>query len=352
MISIIVPVYNTKEEYLYKCINSLINQTVKNYEIIIVDDGSNIKCNNFLEKYSKYKNIKTIHKNHEGVSTARNIGINSAKNNYIVFVDSDDYVEENMCEIIEKCITENNSLDIICFNTYIDFKNKIIKNPNMPYKKKRVEKEDKEELLLQVIDRQCSKFRPRYNTANAVWGKVYNREFLINNNIYFNNMLSNMEDTIFNLYSFENAMNIVYSDEIFYHYIRNNNSITNNFNFTVIDNCEIAFKEIEKFIEKYNKDDRFYNALDFKKVMSLKSYIVNCFFNDKNNYSFKEAKEEICKLIDKDLYKDALINLNNKYLTNEQKIILFCIKHKLIVLLKLITEVRKIRDKTIKRKYD
>lgn len=351
MISIIVPIHNTKEKYLSKCIDSLLNQTLKNYEIILIDDGSDEKCSNFIDKYKEFKEITIIHKKNEGVGKSRNIGIDKAKNDYIVFIDSDDYVENNMCEIIEKCIIENNSPDIICFKTYIDFKNKIVQNKFMPYKQIKIKGQEKEEILLQIIDKHCSRYIPRYNSINGVWAKVYKREFIINNKLYFSKDLFNMEDLVYNLYAFQLANNIFYYDKAFYHYVKNTNSFTNNYTLGIIKNNEKVFIEIQKFIVKYNKNIKFEKALNQRIASSIKSYILDYYLGS-NNLKYKDAKKEICKLIDKKKYIDALNNSRNNNLCLTQKIIYFCIRHKQILILKLITKIKRIRDKFFKTLMD
>lgn len=113
LISIIVPVYNV-QEYLKNCINSILNQSYKNIEIILVDDGSTDESSSICDLYVKKDNrIKVIHKENGGLSDARNMGIKSARGKYITFVDSDDYLDENYVKVLYILITENNS-DIAC----------------------------------------------------------------------------------------------------------------------------------------------------------------------------------------------------------------------------------------------
>lgn len=98
LVSIIVPIYGV-EEYLSKCIDSIINQTYKNLEIILVDDGSPDKCPDICDAFEKKdERIKVIHKKNGGLSDARNAGIDTAHGDYIVFVDSDDWIENTMVE--------------------------------------------------------------------------------------------------------------------------------------------------------------------------------------------------------------------------------------------------------------
>ena len=129
-VSIIVPIYNV-EKYLKRCIDSLINQTLKNIEIILVNDGSQDHSGEIANEYQKYKNVKIIHKKNGGLSSARNAGIKIATGEYIGFVDSDDYVELDMFEYLYNNAKKNNS-DIAACGYTVFFSNgqvnKITKN--------------------------------------------------------------------------------------------------------------------------------------------------------------------------------------------------------------------------------
>ena len=108
--SIIIPVYKV-EEYLEKCIKSVLNQTYKNFELILVDDGSPDKCPLICDNYAKIDSrVFVIHKQNGGVSSARNEGIKVAKGEYIWFVDSDDFVEENSLEILSEYINKTDTV--------------------------------------------------------------------------------------------------------------------------------------------------------------------------------------------------------------------------------------------------
>lgn len=113
-ISVIVPVYKV-EEYLEECIESLVNQTMKEIEIILVDDGSPDHCGAICDQYAqKYSNITVIHQKNGGLSCARNQGLSIAKGEYISFVDSDDYVKENMLETLYNACMKNHTKMAAC----------------------------------------------------------------------------------------------------------------------------------------------------------------------------------------------------------------------------------------------
>ena len=109
MLSVIIPVYKV-EAYLEKCVNSVRNQTYKNIEIILVDDGSPDNCPEICDRFAKEDDrITVIHKQNGGQGSARNMGLDIAKGSYIAFIDSDDYVDENMYEIMIEALERTNS---------------------------------------------------------------------------------------------------------------------------------------------------------------------------------------------------------------------------------------------------
>ncbi len=128
IVSVIIPVYNV-EKFIDKCINSVINQTYTQLDILIIDDGSTDNSSNIVDNYaSKDKRIRVFHKANGGISSARNYGLDKAIGDYILFVDSDDYIEENMIESMLKAITNADADDAICLEEKDDmqmFKNDI-----------------------------------------------------------------------------------------------------------------------------------------------------------------------------------------------------------------------------------
>ena len=126
LISVVLPIYKV-EKYLEKCVESVIKQTYKNIEIILVDDGSPDNCPNLCDEYMKKDNrIKVIHKQNGGLSDARNAGINIAKGKYITFIDSDDYVDYDYVEFLYKAIKEANAQMSIASHRVIYDSGKII----------------------------------------------------------------------------------------------------------------------------------------------------------------------------------------------------------------------------------
>lgn len=129
LISIIVPIYNV-EDYLEECILSIIRQTYQNVEILLIDDGSTDDSSSIAKNYEKKDNrIKYYHKKNGGLSSARNYGIEKANGKYLMFIDSDDYIDYNMVEKLYDAILKNN-VDISCCAMYLEYDDKTILTSN------------------------------------------------------------------------------------------------------------------------------------------------------------------------------------------------------------------------------
>ena len=184
-ISIIVPVYNVKEEYFEKCINSIINQTLKDIEIIIVDDGSingiSKNCRRFADNDDR---IVFIQQRNQGVSVARNNAIKIATGEYIMFVDSDDWLEVNACERLYQ-YTKNN-MDVVIgrnYSYYDEKKEEVEANFEGSKVNEIIDKSDIYKMLL--IDSSKNK----YAYMATPWAKLYKMELLKNKSILFNKNL-------------------------------------------------------------------------------------------------------------------------------------------------------------------
>ncbi len=213
MISVIVPIYRV-EEYLKRCVDSILNQTYNDLEIILVDDGSPDNCPAICDEYAKKDSrIKVIHKENGGLSDARNAGLAIAKGEWLSFIDSDDWIEPDMYEILLKNATEYNSQisvggvnDELCNSDSI----KIIKTTF----------DGKEDIkCLSPKDA----MRKHLLGSWAAWDKIYRREVF--KDIKFPVGEIN-EDEVIMLKLLDKCERIVYNNRVFYHYIHRAESIT------------------------------------------------------------------------------------------------------------------------------
>lgn len=244
-IKISVPVYNV-EKYIGQCLDSIVNQTYKNLEIIIVNDGSNDNSLEIINRYSQNdRRIKIINLENKGVSFARNIGIKNSEGNYISFVDSDDYLNLNT---YEKLAENLDGEDLIIFN-YGRFEN----STGEIIKEKYVSDDEMQELPEEK--------RYLYSKINhSCWNKLYKTEYLKRNKFKFFEIL--YEDVFFNLEVIYSTNNIKILNESFYNYRvnrkdsimgnRNNNDL--NYIQRQVSAYKTNFENINKLIEK-NKNN-------------------------------------------------------------------------------------------------
>ena len=211
-ISVIIPIYNA-ELYLEQCLESIKNQTYKNFEVIMIDDGSTDKSQEICKKFSNSdKRFKLICQKNSGVSAARNKGISEATGKYIYFCDSDDFCNIDIFETIMNKIGEN---DLVCFGY-----KKIYKNAQKKF------------ILNNTINDFNSIKKMIFESdyvRGYIWNKFFDLKVIKDNNIKFNENIHFCEDMIFVLDFLNCTKKIIYINEIGYNYRMRRNSVTINF---------------------------------------------------------------------------------------------------------------------------
>lgn len=330
-ISIIVPVYITEKEYFNQCICSLIEQTEKNIEIIIVSDGMSKERIEFYHKFEeKDSRIKLITQENQGVAVARNNGLKNATAPYITFVDADDWVEPEFCRTFLDAFEKNPNVSIVSVAAFLNRGDEERCNPFWKGRKKLFVGEEKAEIELQAIFKEASAYTPPFATFGTTWAKAYNREWLINQNIYYEPELRRGQDTLFNLYAFEKAKNILYLEQYLYHYRVNEGSTVNKYTDNVIEILERISKHIYLFIKTYNKDRRFYRAY-YQKSIQLLTQAINCDYTHKDNpKSYWRRRRELKAVLNRDIYRRIYKNLDMKKIPFKRKVYWLIIKYKFV----------------------
>ena len=291
LISIIVPIYNV-EKYLEKCIESLLNQTYKNIEILLIDDGATDRCPQICDKYmEKDKRIKVIHKDNGGLSDARNVGIEIANGKYIGFVDSDDYVEKDMYEFLYKNIKENNA-DIAICGRYInnaDGRQIIDANPNL--------------FIIMDTKEALINLNSYKGFDMSACDKIYKKELFENIRFPFG---KKCEDYYTMYKVFDKANKIIYNSNPKYHYFQRENSISRN---SYISNAyiEASLSQLEFF--KKNHPDIEYTARTsyvFANIAQFNKYVnynIICPKNIKEKLKYEVRKNIKYIVINKNISK-------------------------------------------------
>ena len=238
-VSVIVPVYNV-EKYLEKCIESISSQTYSNIEIILIDDGSEDNSGEICDKFIEIdKRIIVKHKCNEGVSAARNDGIDIANGKYICFVDGDDYIAQDYVEYLVNLINKFDTPIALTFGFFTSYDQKQIKNDDM----RTVSGEEATEALL------C------YQIPIGVYCKIFKKSFIDDNNLRFRTDLFIGEGFNFNASSFQLAFSVgIGYKKIYYYRLDNPTSATTKFSEKKWINGLYSTKEIKKnFIKETDK---------------------------------------------------------------------------------------------------
>jgi len=295
-VSIIVPVYNV-QRYIIDCLNNLINQTLEEIEIILINDGSTDKTFNKIKPYLEDKKIIYIEQIHQGVANARNSGLDFVMGEYIAFVDSDDYIEKNMLEITYNLAKKDN-IDII------EFKHTIFKRK---YREKSIVNNLTENGIIYNIKNIWKNIRVE------LWNKLYKSEIIKKYNIKFIPELYG-EDLCFNLMLFPRINLVKKINSTFYHYRRRKGQITLNLK---NDEKWEKMKNILYIIPEYWRK----NNLMKGNELWLLEIIINIFIlRGKDRYDYAE---DFFNIINKqtDFFNDEIINKLNEDYKKELNII-------------------------------
>lgn len=259
-VSVIVPVYNV-EAYLYSCLESLLNQSLENIEVIAVNDGSVDESGNILAKYrDSDKRLVVINQENKGLSAARNAGLERAQGEYVLFVDGDDFIEKDTCRILYEKARQQEP-DILVFGRYLERKNGIVKDS--AYWKAG------QEYMPGLVYLEQALYKEKF-TASAC-NKMYNRNFLQRHRLRFREGIL-YEDLYFLIQCLFYARRVVTVDCLFYHYIQyRSDSIIN----TVKERDKDVLKTICLLSDFFQKENRQYLPESTYYRILIYDWIVN-----------------------------------------------------------------------------
>lgn len=335
LISVIIPIYKINEKLLRECLNSISSQKVKDLEIILIDDGSPDNSGKICEEYAKNDNrIKVIHQKNQGVSVARNVGINNSNSEWITFIDPDDWIETNWSEVLLDTISNNTDADIIMFDYYQEFATK--QNPQYfklesGYLTNNYLNAIKIAPFNQLIIN--NKFQ-EYET-NVIWNKVYKAKLIKENNITFDPEARKGQDVIFNAEILQLTSKIYYIHKTLYHYRYLQESITNRYNPKVRFYNEIAFKHYERIIKKYSLSNEYIEAFYARVLTRLYSCMRLYYFHENNTMKYQDIKNELDNILDSYPYNISLKSVNKHYLSYPQRLFVYILQKRYYKILRV-----------------
>lgn len=341
LVSIIVPVYNV-ENYLDDCISSILNQTYKNIEIIVVDDGSTDSSGKKCDDYSlKDKRIKVFHKKNSGLGLTRNYGIERSSGKYILFVDSDDYVSVDM---VSSMINQVNkySVDSVISGWY-----KVSENGKIKYEEKYSNElftgdNVKNLLLPRMIGSAPDSKDSIFTTACA---KLYSADIIKNSNLRFvSEREIQSEDLAFQLDYFVVSKKAAVIDNCVYYYRTNQNSLTTKYKANRFDEIKKVYTYV---LDKISIND-FPSSINLRLSKMMFVQLKVCFNQEIpmiNNKTKKECLMSIKKYMTDELIQEIVCNYPINKLKFSQKLYLLIIKHKLSLIMYILMNILSYRKK-------
>ena len=293
-VSVIIPVYNV-EKYLKECLDSVINQTLEDIEIICINDGSTDNSSAILEEYAKKDNrIRVINQTNQGVSSARNIGIKNTKSDFIIFLDADDWLDKNTVENTYHIIS-NSNYDILCFGYCVINENKNQTKTMTVNLRKAKNAENISRSLFNIF-------------LNSSISKIYRTDFIKNNNIYFPKDIVVSEDGVFNLLCLYKGAKFGYEDNIYYHYRYNRKDSASSARISSLKEEILSDKFLLNTQEFKNLTDENLILLSFEKIINNIIY----YYNRPNSRKYHLIYDYQIQQFTKFLYKKYDCNLLNK----------------------------------------
>ncbi|MEJ5054247.1 glycosyltransferase [Sphingobacterium sp. MYb382] len=343
LVSIIVPIYNV-EKYLDRCLSSLVGQTLKEIEIILVNDGSPDNCYDLCEGYKKKDSrIKVIHKENAGLGLARNSGISLAKGEYIAFVDSDDYVDLNMYKTLHEFSRKNNSDVVFC-----GFSRELIGGKHFHISEcvEPVFHEGHEAVQKVMLDFIACK--PHESSerkyAMSVWHSIYKREVIEQHQLRFvSEREYGSEDIPFQVDFMKKASKVTFIPDVFYFYLLNGSSLTKTFSQHKYE----RYKKLYFLLKEKNKeiDEKNHRASRFF-IGYVRSHILDII---KSNHTKEEKLSFIEEICNDTIWKDISLQYGVDYLPFYQakvyKMLLEKKSHKIYMFCQFVVFLKKVKFK-------
>lgn len=332
LITIIVPVYNV-EKYIKECINSLINQTYKNIEIILVDDGSKDNSGKICDDYATLDHrIKVIHKKNEGLGYARNSGLKVAQGKFVTFVDSDDKAENDLVENLIEGINESNC--DTCIGGYKRISEKGIVNFVERYTDEEFNGKD---VYNKLFTRMLGSAPEKHDAIRmSVWNVLYSMEIIRNYNIIFpseRKLIS--EDIIWDSEYYKHAKHVRVINSTAYNYRITPGSLTQKYKPDMLKKICVLYNEMNS---RLSGDENKVSRLQRQFFVNLRA----CINQEKFRISNKEIKKAIRTIVDDETVHSVAVQYANIIKQRKQKLFVKIIEHKRVLIIYILLKIGRI----------
>lgn len=328
LISIVVPVYNAAKT-LKKCVGSLVSQTFDNIEVLLINNGSTDESLAICrELASRDFRVKFFDHYEKGVSAARNRGIKESIGEYVMFVDADDWIDSDVCEVFAERNAKND-YDLFCFSAKYHKRKKITKTYLFKQSIDLMNDNQKEELQIKVFAPQAPDCVFKVNTrfSASACGKFYKRDMLINNNLLFAKETIVSEDCLFNVFVLDYPQKIGFSKDVYYHYEQHlDNSAQNSYRRNSAQYFAYVINQIKEWLLNTKKSQRFVDAANCLFVHYIFGTLKEDFFHLNNTIPFKQKKKKAIYVFSQSPFRESLNEYNPAYFSLTEKILITLIK--------------------------
>ena len=328
IISIIIPVYNT-ENYLQECIDSVRQQSYKNLELIFINDGSTDNSSVILDRAAESDTrIKIVEQENSGLSAARNRGMREASGDYIMFLDSDDWLDKETCEVALGKMKQYDA-DVVFWSYIREYREKSLKTPLFGDKEIIWQSNDIRKLFRRMVGLTGKKLAEPQKTDSLItaWGKLYKKSVL-NDIDFVDTKIIGTEDALFNIQVFSQTQTAVYIPGYFSHYRKYNEiSLTHQYKTKLAKQWKELYQRILQVLRTQNMDKECFIALNNRICLGLIGLGLNLIEDDKMN--FNEKLYELYRILDMQHYKKALASFSVKDLPVYWKVFFVCAKLRL-----------------------
>ena len=325
-LSVIIPVYNM-EKYIHQCLDSVYSQTFRDFEVIIIDDGSPDNCGKICDDYAeKYRNeisTNVIHKKNAGLPSAWNDGLNAARGEWITFVDSDDWLDSDYYEAMFNALGEQ-AVDVFCAGgCFKNTESEQIKSYCFDTPKLYCTREERDYMMTRVLTNEIKETkngRVKLAATQAPWDKFYRAEFIRSKNIKFESSLGAVEDVLLNLIAFDQADCIGVSTVCGYHYRQVEQSYTRRFNSKRKDSFITFLNIANDYLDRHNSNPMIKKAVNMYSFLLIHNAMETYFCNINNPKTSREIAKEFISYKRIPCFDEAIHDRNNPYMSFKRKI--------------------------------
>lgn len=329
LVSIVVPVYHVGA-YLHQCVDSILGQTYQNIQLILVDDGGDDECPDICDQYAaKDSRVISVHKENEGQSFARKTGVEKSTGDYFMFVDGDDWLEQNAVGDSLRTALEQNA-DVVCFGYKRVYENKKFETSVFPwFKDSRVwERNEITDLQRRIIGLSGAElaYVEAADRMAPMWGKLYSAEVVTAGKWVSEREVGSSEDALFNLYALSACKRFVYMNQFLYCYRKTNEQATTRcYCKEMVQKWEILFDYFWKYISQTGSIPRCEEALNNRIALSILGIGLNELNSERG---FRKKAEYLRSVIKKRQWQKAYGELHYEYFPIKWKVFFYFSKSK------------------------